>query len=91
MNMNEHFDENGSKTPENLEDRKYEEWKAATEKEDQLVKEVNDVFANTPDRAEAERIVMSKYEPLLDAAFKESMRALTEWLEAIRTAHESEG
>ncbi len=89
--MKEHFEEENSKTPENLEECKYMAWKAATEKEEQLSREIEDVFANTPDRAEAERMVISQYASLLDAASGESARALTEWLEAIRTAHESEG
>ena len=89
--MKKHFEEENSKKPENLEERKYKELKAAKEKKKQISKEVEDVFANTPDRAEAERIVLSQYESLLEAASDECVRALTEWPEAIRTDHESEG
>jgi chloramphenicol 3-O-phosphotransferase len=46
--------------------------------------EITQVLDSTPDRAEAEKIVVVKYAPMMDEAMRESKRCLNEWLETIK-------
>lgn len=71
---------------ENLEDQKYVALQVAMAEEDRVMKEMDDVFATTPDREGAEKIVLEKYAPLMSEAMKKSRQALDEWLNAMEKA-----
>ena len=56
-----------------------------------LLDEIDGVFAAHPDnRAEAEKIVMEKYDPLLKASLKKTGEAITAWIDSIKKAHAAE-
>jgi len=57
-------------SPESLEDQKHRELQEAMDEEDRIMGEINKVLADTPDRAEAEKIVLEKWAPLMDEAGK---------------------
>ena len=86
--MSEQFSGEKGPAPENLEDQKHRELQAAMDEEDRVMAEINKVFANTPDRAEAEKIVLEKLAPLMDEAMKKSGEALKVWLDTMREAGE---
>lgn len=82
--MSEQFKEEKSPTPESLEDQKHKELQAAMDEEDRIMKEIDGVLASTPDRAEAEKIVLEKWAPLMDEAMKKSGETLKAWLDAMK-------
>lgn len=86
--MNREFKEESGPTPENLEDQKYKELQVTIDEEDKIMKEINNVFKTTPDRAEAEKIVLEKYADLMDEAMKKSRQALNEWINTVKEARE---
>lgn len=88
--MNEQFKGEKGPAPENLEDQKYAALQVAMDEEDRIMKEIDNVFTTTSDRAEAEKIVLEKYASQMDEAMKKSRQSLDEWLRAIEEAHEKE-
>jgi hypothetical protein len=76
------FDE-GEPISENLEDRKYAALLAANKEVGRIMVEIDKVFANTVDRAEAEKIVLEKFAPQMDVALKAEKQALDEWQKVI--------
>ncbi len=85
----EEFDDDASPL-ENSEDKKYREFQKAMDEVDRVMREIDDVFARTADRAEAEKIVLESLASLMDAAMKKSDDALREWLGALRQSEERE-
>lgn len=69
--------------PESAEDL-HQKLIAAHEEENQILKEIDGVFAATPDRKEAEKIILEKYASRMDQAVKRYSEATEQWLEAIR-------
>ena len=65
--------------------QKYTVLQEAMNKEDRIMKEIDNVLTTTSDREEAEKIVLERYAPQMDEAMKKSRQALDEWLEAIRS------
>lgn len=88
--MNEQSKGEKGPTPENLEDQKYTALQAAMDEEDKIMKEIDNVFATTSDRAEAEKIVLEKYISQMDEAMRKSRQAFDEWLNVIKEAREKE-
>jgi glutathione S-transferase len=88
--MSEQFSGEKGPAPENLEDRKHRELQEAMDEEDRIMREIDNVLANTPDRADAEKIVLEKWAPLMDEAMKKSGEALKAWLDTMREAGERE-
>ena len=88
--MSERFKKEESPAPESLEDQKYKELRAVMDDEDRIMKEIDDVLASTPDRAEAEKIVLENYALAMDKAMKKSGEALKAWLDAMRESRERE-
>lgn len=86
--MNKTFGREKGPSPENLEDQKHRELQAAMDEEDRVMAEIDKVLASTPDRAEAEKIVLEKWAPLMDEAMKKSSEALKMWLDTMRNAGE---
>jgi len=84
--MSKQFSGEKGLAPENLEDHKYQELQAAMDEENQVMAEIDKVLANTPDKAEAEKIVLEKWAPLMDEAMKKSGEALKAWLDIMREA-----
>ena len=76
--------------PENLEDQEYRELQEAMDEEDRIMREIDNVLASTPDRAEAEKIVLERWAPLMDEAMRKSGEALKAWLDTMREAGERE-
>ena len=88
--MAEQFKREKGPTPENLEDKKHRELQEAMEEEDRIMQEIDNVLNSTPDRAEAEKIVLEKWAPLMDEAMIKSGEALKSWLDTMREAGERE-
>lgn len=88
--MSEKFKGEKGLAPENLEDQKHRELQEAMDERDRIMKEIDDVLASAPDRAEAEKIVLEKWAPLMDEAMKKSGEALKAWLDTMREAGEHE-
>lgn len=82
--MAENLRGEGELSRENLEKQKYEVWRAAEREWERIDKEINNVFATTADRAEAERIVLERYAPQMDQAIKKSQQAWVELMEIIK-------
>ncbi len=70
--------------PESLEDQKQEKLQQAVDEEGSILREIDNVFASTPDREEAERIVLKKWAPLMDEAIAKSGEAFKAWLDSMR-------
>ncbi|MEK7146839.1 MAG: hypothetical protein AAB772_01135 [Patescibacteria group bacterium] len=88
--MSEQFKGEKGPASENLEDQKHRELQAAMDEEDRVMAEIDKVLSGTPDRAEAEKIVLEKWAPLMDEAMKKSGEALRAWLDTMREAGERE-
>lgn len=86
--MNEKFSEEKGPSPENLEDQKYKELQVAMDKENRIMKEINDIFTNTSDRKAAEDVVLHKYGSALESAMEKSKESLEAWLDAIKKSEE---
>jgi len=70
------------------ETRLHEELQKAMDEEDRIMAEMGKIFESTPDRAEAEKIILEKWAPLMDEAAKKSSKLTTQWLEAMRKSQE---
>ena len=88
--MSEKFKGEKGPTPENLEDQKHRELQEAMDEENRIMREIDNVFAGTPDRTEAGKIVLEKWAPLMDEAMKKSGEALKIWLDVMRESGERE-
>jgi len=88
--MAEQFKGETGPAPEKLEDQKYAALQAAMDEEDRIMKEIDNVFAATPNREEAEKIILEKYAPQMDEAMKKSREALNEWLSTIEKSEKEE-
>lgn len=82
--MSEQHKETNSPVLENSEDQKYKEVHTTMDEESRIMKEIDNIFANTPDRAEAERAILENSAPLLDEAMKKSGEALHAWTDSMR-------
>jgi hypothetical protein len=65
------------------EEAAYQEVITSADKRDELWREINKIFADTPDRAKAEKRVMKEYGDQLDQLEKGSNEAIDRWLELI--------
>jgi len=80
----EQHNENGiGPKQESVEDQRYKEFQAALDEQERILKEIGDLFSRTPDRAEAEKIVLEQYAPRLDHALTRSRETLDSWLVSI--------
>jgi len=61
--MSEQFKGEKGPAPENLEDQKHRELREAMDKEDDIMRKIDKVLASTPDRSEAEKIVLEELAP----------------------------
>ena len=77
-------------SPENLEDQKYRELQEATEEQNRIMREIEKVLASTPDKDEAEKIIIEKWAPLMDEATKKLGEASTTWFNAIHKTSKRE-
>ena len=82
--MNEKFSGEKGPAPENLEDQKHRELQEAMGEEDRIMREIDNILASTPNRAEAEKIVLEKWAPLMDEAMKKSSESLKAWFNAMK-------
>jgi heme-degrading monooxygenase HmoA len=69
---------------EGQENKSYEEFQAAMEEVDRIMQGINEVFSSTPDRSEAERIVLEKWAPLMDEALKKQSEAQKAWFNSMQ-------
>ncbi len=67
---------------------KYRELQEAMDEEERIMQEIENTLAGMPDRAEAERAVLERFAPLMDAAMQKSREALRAWLDSMRQEHE---
>lgn len=88
--MNEQFKKQKDFESESLENKKYKELQEAMDEEGRIMKEIDNLFSSTSDRAKAEKIVLEKLAPLMDEGMKKSSEALKAWLDAMREASERE-
>jgi CHASE3 domain sensor protein len=88
--MNEQIKDKNNLSPENLEDQKYATFQTAMNEVDRIMKEMNDIFTITPNRKEAEKIIMEKYATQMDDAIEKSKQASSEWFNAIEEARKKE-
>lgn len=58
--------------------------KEALAHERRVIESAKNFLASQPDRQEAERIVLEKHAPLIDAALAGTRKALTEWLSTLK-------
>jgi hypothetical protein len=62
----------------------YDRMQATAKEYDAIMEKIEEVFASTPDRKEAERIVAEKYAQLLKEAAKRDSEAQEAWLSSIQ-------
>ena len=90
--MNEQFKGENIPSSENKnideEARLHKELQEAMDEEDRVMAEMDKVFELTPDRSEAEKIILEKWAPLMDEAVKKSSELTTQWLEAMRKSQQ---
>jgi len=89
--MIEQFKREKSLSSENLEDQKYREFQKSLEvlkKENYIMREIDNVLASTPNRAEAEKIILEEWAPLMEEAIKKSHEAMKSWLDSMSEATE---
>ncbi|MCX6765890.1 MAG: hypothetical protein NT136_02940 [Candidatus Moranbacteria bacterium] len=82
--MIEQFKGEVGPAPEKLEDQKYKEFQATMDEEERIMKEIDNVLATTPNREEAEKIVLETLAPQMDEAIRKSKQALDNWLNEMR-------
>ncbi|MBI3589132.1 MAG: hypothetical protein HY093_01830 [Candidatus Liptonbacteria bacterium] len=87
--MNEQFKEGKGQNKESLLNQKHTECVAALDEENRIMREIDNVFANTPDSEEADRILLKKYAPLLRESMDRSSEAIKAWLDAVKEASEA--
>ena len=63
--------------------RLHKELQEAMDEEDRIMAEIDEVFESTPDRGEAEKIILEKLASLMDEAAKKSSELTKQWLEAM--------
>src|SRR3989338_749714 len=88
--MIEQFKGEKGPAPENLENQKHRELQEAMDEENRIMTEIEKVFDNTPDKVEAEKIILENWAPLMDEAMKKSGEAQKAWSDAMREAYERE-
>lgn len=71
--------------PGSEQDREYAAFNAAVAAEEDLLKEIDGILANAPDRAAAERTILDQYSTRLEQASEASRSALHTWLSRIKT------
>ena|SRR3989339_776882 len=90
--MNEQFKGENIPSSENKnideEARLHKELQEAMDEEDRVMAEMDKVFELTPDRSEAEKIILEKWAPLMDEAVKKSSELTIQWLEAMRKSQQ---
>ncbi len=86
--MNEKFRGEKDPAPKSLDDQKYRELEVIMAEEDRIMAEIDNVLATTPERAEAEKIVLERWAPLMDEAMKKSGEAFNIWLDTMRKSSE---
>ena len=62
-----------------LESQKYLELQEAQNEEDRIMDEITIVFSSVSDRAEAEKVVLEKWIPLMDKAKERTAEAMKVW------------
>ena len=78
--MTEKYKGEQEQSPETIESETYKAVKEAQDEVGRILAEMDNVFATTQYRAEAEKIVLEKYAPQMDTAMKKSTQVLDEWL-----------
>lgn len=68
----------------------YEQLGKALDQEDRILREMRAVLERTPDRAEAERIILNEWASRMDSAMNESREAMHQWLAEARGEAEAE-
>jgi hypothetical protein len=68
----------------------YEQLVKALDQEDKILREMRAVLERTPDRAEAERIILNEWASRMDSAMNESREAMYRWLAEARGEAEAE-
>ena len=63
--------------------RLHKESQEAMDEVDRIMAEMDKIFESTPDRGEAEKIILKKWAPLMDEAVKKSSELTKQWLEAM--------
>ncbi|GBE16310.1 hypothetical protein BMS3Abin15_00123 [bacterium BMS3Abin15] len=91
--MSEQFKGENIPSPENKgaveeEARLHKELQEAMDEEDRIMAEMDKIFESTPDRGEAEKIILEKLAPSMDEAVKKSSELTTQWLEAMKRSQE---
>lgn len=81
MNNESRTIENAS---EDLVDQKHAELQEAEAERERINTEMDNVFASIADRNEAEMIILTKWDPLMDEAMKKESEAYGAWINAMR-------
>lgn len=68
----------------------YEQLVKALDQEDKILREMRALLERTPDRAEAERIILNEWALRMDSAMNESREAMHQWLAEARGETEAE-
>lgn len=89
--MSEKFKGEKAYSPEGNESIKeevvlYKKLQAVMAEKDRIMAEIDKVFESTPDRDEAEKIILEKLAPLMDELVKESSKLTKQWLETMRVS-----
>jgi len=88
--MSEQIKNQGEGGVGNLETLKYEKVKNALDEIDSLMKEINSILSNAPDRVEAEKLLLESHVPLMEEAQKRFVEAWREWFDYIKEQHTKE-
>lgn len=90
--MNEQFKGKNIPSPDNKgieeEVRLHKELQEVMDDEDRIMAEMDKIFESTPNRGEAEKIILEKWAPLMDEAVKKLSELTNKWLEAIKKSQE---
>ena len=70
------------------ESRLQKELEESMDEQDRIMSEINKIYESTPDRNEAEKIILEKLAPLMDEAVKKSSELTIQWIEAMRKSQE---
>lgn len=76
---------------EDLESKKYLELQEAQNEEDNIMDEITIVFSSILDRAEAEKIVLEKWIPLMDKARDKTAKAMNVWHKIMEEKNKGKG
>ncbi len=66
----------------------HKELQEAINEEDRIITEMDKIFKSTPDRAEAEKIILEKWVLPMDEAVKKSGELVIQWREAINKSQQ---